>query len=174
MGVKLEWEFYRDNCIGMDDRLMIRAIAGHYDPPREFDELWALYGQKTNLFRERTLAAPPFDPRLDRFLSDLHGGYKLGVVSSTSTGEIGPLLEKGGLRRHFDTVVGGDSVRHLKPSPEPYQLASQRLGVRSALVVEDSAAGIASGRAAGFEVVPITSPAAMPALVAQRLSGATP
>jgi beta-phosphoglucomutase-like phosphatase (HAD superfamily) len=37
-------------------------------------------------------------------------------------------------------------------------------------VVEDSEAGIASGRAAGFEVLPIGNPADMPGLVVRRLN----
>jgi beta-phosphoglucomutase-like phosphatase (HAD superfamily) len=40
--------------------------------------------------------------------------------------------------------------------------------VDSALVLEDSAAGIASGRAAGFEVLPIRHPTEVPGLLRQR------
>ena len=29
-GVTLEWEFYRDHCIGIDDREMLRMMAGAY------------------------------------------------------------------------------------------------------------------------------------------------
>jgi sugar-phosphatase len=74
----------------------------------------------------------------------------------------------GGIRDHFDTVVGGGDVSRLKPDPEPYLLAATRLGVDSALVLEDSAAGIASGRAAGFEVLPIRHPTDVPGLLRQR------
>ena len=56
------------------------------------------------------------------------------------------------------------------PHPEPYLLAATRLGVESALVLEDSAAGIASGRAAGFEVLPIRHPTEVPGLLRQHLA----
>src|SRR5215472_7590650 len=44
--------------------------------------------------------------------------------------------------------------RH-KPAPEPYLLAAKRLGVNRALVLEHSVAVIASGRAAGFELLAV-------------------
>ena len=55
------------------------------------------------------------------------------------------------------------------PQPEPYLLAATRLGVETALVLEDSAAGIASGRAAGFEVITVRHPSEVAGLLRQRL-----
>ena len=66
-------------------------------------------------------------------------------------------------------MVGGGDVKLQKPSPEPYLLAATRLGVDTALVLEDSAAGIASGRAAGFEVIPVRHPTEVAGLLRQRL-----
>jgi HAD superfamily hydrolase (TIGR01509 family) len=80
------------------------------------------------------------------------------------------LLAAGGIRRHFDTLVCGEDVQHHKPAPDPYLLAARRLGVRSALVVEDSEPGMASGRAAGFEVVAVKGPADLQEQVLGRLS----
>ena len=53
---------------------------------------------------------------------------------------------------------------HYKPDPEPYRKAAELLGARTPLVVEDSAAGLASGRAAGFAVLAIAAPSEVPAL----------
>lgn len=57
----------------------------------------------------------------------------------------------------FTAVVSGDDVTELKPSPEPYLRAMSILGVTAAetIVVEDSPSGIASGRAAGANVVAV-------------------
>ncbi|GAC1444441.1 MAG: HAD family phosphatase [Mycobacteriales bacterium] len=59
----------------------------------------------------------------------------------------------------FDVTVAGDEVAHGKPSPEPYLTACRRLGVspRRCVVLEDSAAGVASGAAAGCAVVAVPS-----------------
>ncbi|APU17948.1 MULTISPECIES: HAD-IA family hydrolase [Actinoalloteichus] len=53
------------------------------------------------------------------------------------------------------TVVTADDVQVGKPDPEPYLTAARRLGVNPAdcLVVEDAAAGVASAKAAGMQVL---------------------
>jgi HAD superfamily hydrolase (TIGR01509 family) len=171
LGVTLDWEFYRDLCIGIDDREMLRMMAVRSDPPRDWETLWAQYSAKRDLFRTRILGAPPFPPGIREFLEGLRGQYKMAVVTSSGRAEIEPLLQTGDLLRYFDTLVcAGDTDRH-KPAPDPYLLAARRLQARTALVVEDSDAGIASGRAAGFEVLPVKSPGDMPELVARRLAG---
>lgn len=168
IGLTLTWDKYRASYIGIDDRDMLRDIAREADPPRAWETLWALYPAKKALFQER-MQTPAFDPALVAALPDLHRDLKLAVVSSSACSEIEPLLERAGIRGHFDTVVGGDQVRTQKPSPEPYLLAAERCGVTRALVLEDSAAGIASGRAAGFEVLQVRHPSEVPDLLRKRL-----
>ena len=172
VGVTLTWDFYRQHCIGIDDREMLRMMASQSDPPRDWRDLWALYPAKKECFRERMTTHPAFHPALDGLLGRLHERYRLAVVSSSSCSEIEPLLIAGGLRAHFDTVVGGEQVKRHKPAPDPYLLAAERLGVTRALVLEDSPAGIASGRAAGFEVLPVARPSDVPELLRQRLETA--
>src|SRR6185312_7773218 len=165
----LEWEFYRDNCIGIDDRLMLQMMAGQADPPRDWTELWEQYPTKRELFRSRTLAAPPFHTGLKKLLEELHGKYKLAVVSSSGRTEIEPLLEAAGLRHFFDVMVCGSEAGTHKPAPEPYLMAARLLGASKPLVVEDSQAGIASARAAQFEFIAVCSPAEVLELVPKRL-----
>ena len=169
-GVTVEWEYYRQHGVGVDDREMLRTVAARFDPPRNWEELWAVYPAKKKLFQTRMAQLPPFDPSLDAFLNRLHGAYKLAVVTSSATTEIAPILAAGRIRRHFDTLVGGADVKRHKPAPDPYLLAAQRLGVRTALVVEDSEPGMASGRAAGFEVLLVKGPADLQERVLGRLS----
>jgi len=170
LGVTLTWDYYRRHCIGIDDRDMLRVMAAQSDPPRDWRDLWALYPAKKDRFRARMIAQPAFDPALKGLLPGLHERYRLAVVSSSSCSEIEPLLEAGGLRAHFDTVVGGEQVARHKPAPDPYLLAARRLDVTHALVLEDSPAGIASGRAAGFEVLAVERPSDVPDLLRQWLA----
>jgi beta-phosphoglucomutase len=155
LGVSLEWEFYRDFCIGVDDREMLKMMAGE----RDWRELWAQYPAKKELWRERMITAPPFPETLAATLERLKGAYRMAVVSSSSCQEIEPVMERAGLRGYFETVVGGGDVERQKPDPEPYLLAATRLGgVTRAVVLEDSAAGMQAGRAAGFEVLHVRHP----------------
>ena len=58
-----------------------------------------------------------------------------------------------------DTLVSGDDVRHGKPAPEPYLVGASRMGksVESCVVIEDAPAGIEAARAAGMQVIGITT-----------------
>ncbi len=170
-GIHLTWEFYRRNFIGVVAREMLRTLAVQCDPPRDPESLRALLPAKRDLYRERMAANPGFDPALDGLLAELHARYKLAVVSSDGSAAIEFQLQAGRLRHHFDTVVGGDQVTRQKPAPEPYLLAAERLGVRTPLVVEDSEPGIASGRAAGFEVLQVTNQAEVPELLRRAVLG---
>ena len=169
-GITLEWEVYRQRFMGIDDREMLRLLAAEAVPQVDWESLWELYPAKKDLFRARVTAAPPFDQSLRTFLCSLDGRYTMAVVSSSSCSEIEPMLEAGGLRHFFRAVVGGENVKRHKPAPDPYLLAAERLGVRAPLVVEDSAAGLASGRAAGFEVLAVKHPLEVPVLLGRRLA----
>jgi beta-phosphoglucomutase len=171
-GVVLEWDFYSRQCIGIDDREMLRMMATQSNPPCDWQMLWKEYPAKKQLFRSRMVDRPPFPPGIGRLLERLRNDYKLAVVSSSSTDEIEPMLDAGALRQHFATIVGGNQVKRHKPAPEPYLLAAERLGATTALVIEDSAAGAEAGRAAGFEVVRVVHPNEVPARVLERLGAA--
>ncbi len=158
LGVSLDWEFYRDHCIGIDDREMLRMMAGD----RDWTELWAEYPKKKALFRSKMIEAPPFPATLPATLDRLRGAYRMAVVSSSSCQEIEPIMVRAGLRGYFETVVGGGDVKRQKPDPEPYLLAASRLGVTRAVVLEDSQAGMAAARAAGFPVLQVVHPNEVP------------
>ena len=169
LGVTLDWDFFRDHCIGIDDRAMVHLLAERPDPPLDWESLWACHPEKSALFRQRTLAAPPFAPELGGFLKRLHGTYKLAVVTASSRADIEPLLEAGGLSGYFDALVCGKEAGRNKPAPDPYLRGAALLEAKNPLVVEDSEAGMASGRAAGFEVLTVESAAGMPEAVMKRL-----
>jgi len=172
LGVHVTWEVYAAHCVGAADHAMMEVFARLADPPADPAKLWERYERKKECFHARMAANPPFAAGAADFFRDLAGRYKLAVVSSSTHGEIEPLLDAGGVRRYFSTIVGGEDVKLHKPSPEPYLLAAQRLGIRSALVVEDSAPGMESARAAGFAAVRISDPARMLEVVRARLDGA--
>jgi beta-phosphoglucomutase len=172
LGVPVTWEVYAADCVGAADRDMMPIFARLCDPPADPAKLWAQHSRKKQLFQERMKVHPPFAPGIAEFFRDLAQSYRLGVVSSSNIAEIGPLLEAAGIRPHLSTVVSGGDVQRHKPAPEPYLLAAARLGIRRALVVEDSPAGMESARAAGFEAVRITDPARMMERVNERLDRA--
>lgn len=58
-----------------------------------------------------------------------------------------------------EVLIGADLVTKGKPDPEAFLMAAARLGVapERCLVVEDSTAGIAGGKAAGMQVLGVTT-----------------
>ncbi len=55
------------------------------------------------------------------------------------------------------TFVNGDDVSRGKPSPDPYLLAAERMGIppERTVVIEDAVAGIEAGLAAGAQVLAV-------------------
>jgi HAD superfamily hydrolase (TIGR01509 family) len=157
-GIEPTWDFYQRECIGISDRLMVERIS----TPALFDLIWPKYADKQALFRHKLTLKSPFLAETEALIADLSPHYKLAVVSSSGRTEIEPPLERAGLRSHFDAMVCGKEAGNLKPSPDPYLRAAELLAATKPLVVEDSAAGEASGRAAGFEVLRVTSAESVP------------
>ena len=108
-------------------------------------------------------------PGAPEMLKDLHGRYGIAVVGSSARQEVQPALEIAGVWGYFDAAVCGSEVAHLKPAPDPYLRAAELLKSKCPLVVEDSAAGVASAQAAGFDFVRVASVAETVQLVRERL-----
>ncbi|MCC7156901.1 MAG: HAD family phosphatase [Bryobacterales bacterium] len=168
VGLDLTWERYERECIGMSDRSMLEALAPMRDPPATLDELWPLYPEKKRLFRQRSRRSKLVDARIPEAIR--HSSLSFAVVTSSGRSEVEPLLDISAVLPLLKAVVYGDDVKRLKPDPEPYLLAARRTGAKRPVVFEDSAAGIASGRAAGFDVIEVKKPADVPGLLAEVLS----
>lgn len=170
LGVSISWEAYSANCIGISDRAFLEAMGRVSIPPRSLDELWPTYPLKKKLFAGRATRGNLISPETKAILQELQS-IPLAVVTSSATSEISVILKTENVLDRFKTAVYGDEVTNLKPHPEPYLTAMKRLGVNSALVLEDSGPGMASGRAAGCEVIEVKHASDVPALLRARLNG---
>jgi HAD superfamily hydrolase (TIGR01509 family) len=168
-GAFLDWDRYCSECIGVSDRDMIARLCAQFDPPLAFDDVWAQYPHKKELFRGRMAKAGAIGDDVITLVRELRAKHLLAVVTSSGRREVEPVLELSGILPHLTTAVYGSDVQRLKPAPDPYLLAVQRLGVQKALVVEDSAAGLAAGRAAGLDVLHIPSQECMCGVVREAL-----
>ncbi len=82
-------------------------------------------------------------------------GFRMAVVTNKATRFVRPHLDKAGILRFFDAIVGGDDAHAKKPDPAPVVMAAQRLGVPVSrmLMVGDSINDAQAARAAGCPVV---------------------
>jgi len=150
LGIQLDWADYQSNFVGVADEVALRQRLQLRDQD-------GLVSRKQALFRQGLAEAEPILPDTIALLQELRNVYKLAVVSSSYLSEVEPALIRAGIRPCFQFLITGEDVQNFKPSPEPYLLAAKRLGARRPLVIEDSEAGVASGLAAGFEVLRVTA-----------------
>lgn len=134
----------------------VPAILEHYGRP-ESDVVWAsdwLLSRMVALFAARPVALPGV---LDLLSVLRSAGVPVALVSSSYRVLVDAVLVHG--IGPFDVTVCGDEVGHGKPHPEPYLTAASRLGVSpmDCVVLEDSAAGVLAGEAAGCGVVAVPS-----------------
>jgi len=81
----------------------------------------------------------------------------VAIVSAAFRAEIVPVVEAAGLAPELTAIVAADDVEHVKPHPEAYLLALDRLAVAAseAVAFEDTEAGIASAKAAGLHCLAV-------------------
>ncbi|GAA3903310.1 sugar phosphatase [Gibbsiella dentisursi] len=87
------------------------------------------------------------------------------IVTSGSVPVATSRLAASGLPRPA-VFITAEQVQRGKPEPDPYLLGAERLGLapQACVVVEDAAAGILSGLAAGCQVIAVNAPAEAPKL----------
>jgi sugar-phosphatase len=127
----------------------IRLVAPHLDAEREAAELIAVEGHET----AGLIKVPGALELLQSIPANAWGIATSGTHAIAST-----RLAFGGLPVP-DVLISAEDVVAGKPDPEPYLFAAMMLGVKPAncVVIEDTPAGIQSGRAAGMHVVGIIS-----------------
>ena len=167
-GIHMDWDTYVRTCVGISDRAMLERLAAMREPALDVGLLLAQYPRKKEMFRDRMLAAQPFEDETLQMIHELP--IKLAVVSSSGRTEVEPPIVQAGIRQRFEAMVCGLEAGKLKPAPEPYLRAAEMLGCSRPLVVEDSESGVASAVAAGFDVVRIPHPRETAALVRAALT----
>ena len=105
-----------------------------------------------NVLGRETEAYPGLMETLIRLQDE---GFRMAVVTNKATRFVRPHLDKAGILRFFDAIVGGDDAHAKKPDPAPVIMAAQRLGVPVSrmLMVGDSINDAQAARAAGCPVV---------------------
>jgi len=147
----------------------VPAILEHYGHPTDPDAVaWAsqfLLDRMVGLYAEN----PPLLEGVTDLLAAVAGaGIPQALVSSSYRLLVDAVLAHG--YGPFELSLSGDEVTHGKPHPEPYLTAAARLGVRpkDCVVLEDSAAGVLAGEAAGCAVVAVPSVAGVSVLETPR------
>lgn len=99
----------------------------------------------------------PLLPGASAALEHCVPSYRVGLASGSPRLLIDAALTGAGWDSLFEAVISSDECARGKPAPDVYSeiMSRMRLNPESTAVVEDSAAGILAGKAAGARVVAI-------------------
>jgi beta-phosphoglucomutase len=124
--------------------------------------------RKETLFRDQARALHPLSGAVELVRALRAAGWRQAIGSSAPRANITLLLDVLGLAGQFDAIVSGDDITRGKPDPQGFLLAFERLGVPPArgFVIEDAVAGVQAGKAAGAQVVAVTTTRARADLLA--------
>lgn len=145
----------RDYCVGRSWVAIHERLVGRY-PAIAWtrDEMIAATAEmsRTIFATEGVCELPGARAAVARFAD-----RPRGLVTGSSRAEAGHMLGLLGLADAFAVRLCAEDVPRSKPAPDGYRMACARLGLppQEVLVVEDSAAGVAAGRAAGCAVVAV-------------------
>ena len=97
---------------------------------------------------------------VEEVLAELHGKYKMGIVTSSLKEHFDIIHRTTGVLKYFDFVVASGDYTKYKPDPEPYLVALQKAGVSAdeCIAVEDSLRGLLSATAAGLRCYVVPHP----------------
>ncbi|MBF0211954.1 MAG: HAD family phosphatase, partial [Magnetococcales bacterium] len=87
-------------------------------------------------------------------------GIRMAVVSNNATRDVQAILERSGIHRAVELIIGNDLPGfQKKPAPDGYLHAARQLGVppERCVVVEDSLLGLEAGFRAGCHTVAVTT-----------------
>src|SRR2546423_5029877 len=137
---------YFDQLAGLSDPEIVTSWLGENHP-----DVQEVIDERTRLYREAVADGSTIHEHVREAVRYAAGRVPLAICSGAARAEIEPVVEAAGLAACFETIVSSDDVAHGKPDPEGYAKALAALDVDPAdsLVVEDTEAGIAAGRAAG-------------------------
>ncbi|PHQ82711.1 MAG: HAD family hydrolase [Phycisphaera sp.] len=155
-GMTVSHQFYLDHIIGLDDRDTFRVIAADHKNDIDEQEIDRLCGLKQARFLE--LVDEGYAKAFPGSVELIRASAKrlpIAVCSGAVRIEIDRVLAEFGIADLFRFVVSADDVERTKPDPAGYLLSAKKLGLDPSrcLAIEDTAKGIAAGKAAGLTVV---------------------
>jgi beta-phosphoglucomutase len=167
--IPLSWEDYCATGRGVNDTRFVEVIRQR-NPSIDLSQLGEQNTARNQRVRQLSLTESPISAQTIQLFNTL-GGHRLGLVTSSERSHVQPVVQAAGIFDRFSAAVFGDDVTAHKPAPDPYLLIARKMGIKTGVAFEDSAAGIESALAAGFGVVPIADPSELSQAVTGYLRG---
>jgi len=145
-----------DGMIGLTDADCARDISRLWKGRLSPDEILA--GKRAAYRRRMRSEARPVAGVL-HWIKTVSAMLPCGVATSSTPGDVLPLIEQHGISDAFRTLRTVEDVKKPKPDPEIYRLVAKDLGADPSMCVvfEDSIPGTTAALAAGMCVVGVTT-----------------
>ncbi len=171
-GIPLSRDQYYAEYLGFDDRMGFVEAFRRAGRTVTSEHLERLVAEKSRAYEGLINRSLSLVPSAAEFVERAVERFRLGVVSGALRREIDLVLDRTGLRRHFEVIIAAEDVKRCKPDPAGYLAAHAALDRRRALAVErcvaieDSLPGLQAARAAGMRCAMLSTshePAALTA-----------
>ena len=142
---------------GMQNYQILPLLAGKELSAEEIDTLsdW-----KEQRYREIFSEGIKLTQGAERLLNELKDeDFLLAIGSSAPKDNLDFVMEKLKLEKYFDALVSKENVIKGKPSPDTFLTAAKILELKpeNCVVIEDSIPGIEAAKAAGMQVIALTT-----------------
>jgi len=165
-GLTLTKEEYYGAYLGMDERTCTRLLLTARDGICDDRTLQQIMERKADLFHIRTAThKPPLFSGVVEFVQAAAPAYRLAIATGGRRLQIDAALAGTPLENIFELIVSAEDCPVGKPDPSIYRVTCERLNAKGSstiapaqcLVIEDSLAGIRSGKAAGMRVLAVAT-----------------
>lgn len=103
--------------LGMTTSRIIEKAAESKKMTRELkDKIWSIPTKYEVLGMENA----PLEPGVEELVRELHGKYRLAVVTNNSVEAANRVIKRNNIYRYFDIIAGREMVDSLKPSPDGF------------------------------------------------------
>jgi beta-phosphoglucomutase len=149
-GRPLTEQEYHDHLAGNTEEEIVRRWLGRVDEQ--------LIAERIARYVTRAADGSTVDEGVREAVRFAAERVPVGIVSAAMRTEIDPVLAAAGIAAHVTAIVSAEDVERGKPDPEAYVRMAGLLRLPPAEIVafEDTEAGVASAKAAGFRVVAVT------------------
>lgn len=145
-------EHWFEQWIGTSDRVVADWIIEKHAVAATQQEM---IDAKQRRFHELVRASGTGFPGVPEELAKIQEYFPLAIATNSGRGDTDVVVPALGLDRFTEVVVTATDVKNMKPAPDIYLLAAERLGVHAGacIAIEDSAPGGEAAKAAGCYLI---------------------
>jgi HAD superfamily hydrolase (TIGR01509 family) len=148
-------EQWFEQWIGTSDRTVASNVIDTNGLPVSSAQLIEL---KQRRFHREVRERGDVFPGVHQALGEIAAEFPLAIATNSGRADADLMIGSTGLDRHTRISVTASDVARMKPEPDIYLLAAERLGLspRDCIAIEDSGPGGVAARAAGCYLIAVT------------------